>query len=312
MKHDDLQSRLRHFRDGARITGKGSLAVVLHVTRYAREHGLPLLPEHLITQGSGQVLGLGKGAIQKILADYGIRQVLAEEGGRTSRGSIGVMKAYVAVLNDLHRDTTVDLAAAEAWWVERVREYFSAKPFRLRYDAALSTQEVLHDLLEQARKRQKSQTGTMYHGAMLQHLVGAKLEIAMPSVRIRHNGFSVADLSTARAGDFLIEDVVIHVTVRPSLAVVEKCRRNLEAGLRPIIVTMRDEVDAARIFAEEIGVAARVDVIDASSFLVANLYELSLFRSAAHRETFERLVHTYNRIVAEVETDPSLRIDPGR
>jgi len=311
MKQNDLQTELQRFRESARVTGKGVLAVVLHVTRYARDNGLPLRSDDLITGGSGQVLGLGKGAIQKILADHGITQVLAEEGGRTSRGSIGTMKAYVVFLNDLNRGRTLDLSAVEAWWVERVREYFSAKPFRLRYDAALSMQEVLHDLLDQARKRQKSQTGTMYHGAMLQHLVGAKLEIALPSVRIERNGFSVADSPTSRVGDFLIEDAVIHVTVKPSMALIDKCRRNLETGLRPIIVTMRDEVNAARIFAEEVGVAARIDVIDASSFLSTNLYELSLFRGAARRETFERLIRTYNEIVAEVETDPSLRIDPG-
>jgi hypothetical protein len=311
MKSNSLPSRLQQFRESARITGKGALAVVLHVTRYARDYGLPLHADDLITEGSGQVLGLGKGAIQKILADHGIMQVLAEEGGRTSRGSIGVMKSYVAFLNELHGDRLADLNAVEVWWVERVREFFSAKPFRLRYDAALSMQEVLNDLLDQARKRQKSQTGTMYHGAMLQHLVGAKLEIAMPSIRIGHNGFSVADSSTSRAGDFIIDDAVIHVTVKPSLAVVEKCKRNLDAGLRPIIVTVREEVLTAHTLTGALGVAVRIDIIDASSFLSTNLYELSLFRGAARRETFEKLIETYNKIVAEVETDPSLRIDPG-
>ena len=37
--------------------------------------------------------------IQRILADHGITRVLAEEGGRTSRGSVGLMQKYVEFLN---------------------------------------------------------------------------------------------------------------------------------------------------------------------------------------------------------------------
>ena len=311
MNSNDFEPRLQRFRENARVTGKGALAVVLHVTRYARDNGMPLRPEDLITEGSGQVLGLGRGAIQKILMDHGIRQVLAEEGGRTSRGSIGVMKSYVACLNELHREGKLDLNAVENWWVDRVREYFAAKPFRLRSDAARSMQDVLLDLLQQAEKRQKSQTGTMYQGAMLQHLVGAKLEIVLSSVDIRHNGFSVADSPTSRAGDFVIGDAAIHVTTTSTRAVIEKCRRNLEAGLRPVLLTMPDSVDYARASAREIGIDARMDVIDVLAFLSTNLYELSLFRSEARQATFEKLIYVYNRIVSEVETDPSLRIDQG-
>ena len=100
MKSNSLPSRLQQFRESARITGKGALAVVLHVTRYARDYGLPLHADDLITEGSGQVLGLGKGAIQKILADHGIMQVLAEEGaipvivGRNEKENIAALNEF--------------------------------------------------------------------------------------------------------------------------------------------------------------------------------------------------------------------------
>src|ERR1700690_1931533 len=81
--------------------GKGPLSVALVVTQHAKTMGLPLSPEALVTEGGGQVLGLGKGAVQSILKRHGVDRVLAAEGGRTSRGSLGNMREYVAFLNRL-------------------------------------------------------------------------------------------------------------------------------------------------------------------------------------------------------------------
>lgn len=51
--------------------------------------------------------------------------------------------------------------------------------------------------------------------------------------------------------------------------------------------------------------------MDAEQFLAANLHELSLFKASARPDTLGKLVDTYNRIVSENETDPSLRIEIG-
>lgn len=307
----DLAVLLAAFRDEKRIRGKGALAVVLHLSRYAVENGLPLDAGGLVTEGSGQVLGLGKGAVQRVLNDYGITQVLAEEGGRTSRGSLGIMQAYVEFLNELHSKRIADMGFIEAWWVDRVKEHFSAKPFRLRFDAAKSLQAIIADLLAQAQKRQREATGTMYQGTVLQHLVGAKLELAMPELEIRHNGASVADAVSDRAGDFVLGDSIVHITTSPGEAVIRKCKRNLEAGAKPIILTLAEGVTVAKALAENAGIAGRIDIMDAEQFLAANLHELSFFKATERPATLERLVEAYNRIVAEHETDPSLRIEMG-
>src|SRR5271170_7636726 len=107
--------------------GKGPLSVALVVTQHAKKTGLPLDTEKLLTEGGGQVLGLGKGAVQAILKRHGIARVLASEGGRTSRGSLNNMREYVAFLNALGKK--VDLDAVEAFWIERVQEFFAGKPF---------------------------------------------------------------------------------------------------------------------------------------------------------------------------------------
>ena len=311
MTSTKLTARLTVFRENNKIRGKGALAVVVHISRYARENGLPLDADNLITEGSGQVLGLGKGAVQRVLNEHGVTQILAEEGGRTSRGSIGTMRNYVTFLNALHTDGIDFLEEIEAWWIDRVKEHFAAKPFRLRFDAAKGFQAIIQDLLAQAKKRQQEATGTMYQGAILQHLVGAKLELAMPELTIDHNGFSVADAVSDRSGDFVIGDSIIHITTSPGEAVIRKCQRNLEAGAKPIILTLVEGVTVAKVLAGNVGLAGRIDIMDAEQFLAANLHELSLFKTSAHLMTLEKLIETYNRIVADNETDLSLRIEIG-
>ena len=182
---------------------------MLVVTRYAREHGLPLKSETLVTEGKGQVIKLGKTEVQRILADYGITRVLAEEGGRTSRGSLGNMQKYVAFLNELNQKGLADMASIEKWWIERVKKHFSAKGFILHYDPSKSLKFIVEDILEQAGKRQKTGQGTMYTGAVLQHMVGAKLSLVLSEQKIEHRGYSVADDPSNGVGDFEIDDVVI-------------------------------------------------------------------------------------------------------
>src|SRR5260221_6654171 len=96
---DDLTT----FAVSKAFSGKGPLCVALVVTEHARRHGLPLDPEKLLTDRGGQVLGLGQSAVQAILNRHDIVKILAAEGGRTSRGSIDNMRAYVGLLNDLKR-----------------------------------------------------------------------------------------------------------------------------------------------------------------------------------------------------------------
>ena len=124
----DLVTALRDFNKDRKFNRKGPLCVALVVTQHARK-GLPLNPDELLTEAGGQVLGLGRGAVQAVLNRHDITRVLAAEGGRTSRGSISNMREYVAFLNGLAAGGTVDLDAVEAFWIERVHEFFSAKPF---------------------------------------------------------------------------------------------------------------------------------------------------------------------------------------
>ena len=304
-----MLTRLSDFASTRNFRGKGPLSVALVVTDTARIMGLPLDAASLLTGSAGQVLGLSGKKVQSILQRHGVARELSREGGRTSRGSISKMRAYVDFLNELHAQGTVDLEAVEAFWVQKVREFFAGKPFKLRLDQSLGVRTMVRDLIEQAEARQREAQGTMIVGTILQHLVGAKLEVALDErLDVQHHGASVADASE-RGGDFDLNDTSIHVSTAPGEALLRKCKRNLDDGRRPIIVTLRDGVALAEGLAKNIGIGERVDVLEVEQFLATNIYELGAFEARSRRDTVADIVKRYNAIIAEHETDPSLGID---
>lgn len=304
-----LRDALIQFTAEKGFRGKGPLSVALVVTQHARTMGLPLDPKKLITGGEGQVLGLGKGAVQAILKKHGIERVLAAEGGRTSRGSLGNMREYVELLNGLDKQKLIDLDLIESYWIERVHEFFAGKPFKIKLDASRSLRSVVRDVIEQAEARQKTMPGVYYAGAVLQHLVGAKLDRALGEGSFVHNSFSTADAPSGRAGDFFIGDVAIHVTTSPGEALLDRCEENLNDGFRPVIVTTRSGVAVAEGLAKNKGLADRVDVFEVEQFVALGLYEVGKFATEGRRLAVNDLVARYNAVVDEVETDPSLKIE---
>jgi Domain of unknown function (DUF4928) len=254
-------------------------------------------------------LGLGKSAVQTILKRHGISKILASEGGRTSRGSIDKMQAYVLFLNQLALSQTIDLKAVEAFWIDCVRGHFSAKPFILRLDASLSMRAIIRSLMDQVEVRQRESRGAMVVGTVMQHLVGAKLQTALYGrAEVEHNSANTND-AKARGGDFDIGDVCIHVTAAPGQAVIDKCRENLDAGRKPIIVTVRQRTETAEALAEDSGLGLRLDVIEFEQFIATNVHELGVFEAVGRSDAIEDIIQSYNDIILRYETDPSLKIE---
>lgn len=294
------------FREQHAVSTKGQLATILQLNRMFSEDTIPIRVEDYRTAREGQVKGLSGENCQRILQEYGITRVLAAEGGRTSRGSMKLMQQYAMFVNGLAPDET-DYVLMERYWIGRVRMFFAGKPFKLNADHSLSIDAVVEDLLLQAWKRQHENPGTQYAGIMLQHLVAAKLSLIMPGIVI--NGAAVADSPTGRGGDFDIGDTVIHCTTAPGTPLIEKCARNIQEGLHPIIVTVRSRVNTAWDLAADGGIDKRVEIWDVQSFLSTNIHEHGRFESMARHGTIERIVTEYNRIVHQCETDPSLNIE---
>ncbi|MFZ5730909.1 MAG: DUF4928 family protein [Pseudomonadota bacterium] len=309
-----LHAALASFAEAQGIRSKGALCLPLVVTDHARTMGLPLDPARLRTGKEGQVLGLGKGKVQQVLARHGITRVLAEEGGRTSRGSLGKMSAYVAFLNAQAAAGPLDLDDVEAFWIGRVRAFFSAKPLVLRLDPSLSVRTIFRGLFAQAEARQKELQGTMVLGTVLQHLTGAMLEVSLGQPVVHHSA-STKDEGQARPGDFDIGDLAVHVSTAPGEALIRKCKENLAAGLRPVIVTRGRGADVAAGLAENAQIADRLDVLDAEQWFASGILKRPGSSPAERAAAVTALLDAYNAIVDQVETDPSLRIElasPGR
>lgn len=312
----DFLQALATYSQQAKVKGKGALAVMLVVNDHARRaaaSGTSLNADDLLTEQGGQVLGLGRAAVQAILAQHGITRVLAEEGGRTSRGSIGFMRGYVAFLNEqsaLHG--ALDLVAAERFWITRVEAFFAGKPFSMKLDAAWSLRTAVRHLTAQAEARQKEAGGTMYLGTMMQHLVGATLQVVLPEADktlVVHHGSNQSDQKPDRHGDFDLGDVAVHVSTAPSESLIRKCGENLGKGKRPVIVTTRRGLLTAEGLLENVGIHDRVDVIEFEQFMATNVLQFGRFSVDGRREVFQLIVDAYNDVVENHETDPSLRIE---
>ncbi|MGZ3171760.1 MAG: DUF4928 family protein [Croceibacterium sp.] len=150
----------------------------------------------------------------------------------------------------------------------------------------------------------------MVVGTMMQHLVGAKLEVAMKpkGVEITHHGANVSD-AQGRGGDFDINALSIHVMASPGEPLALKCKDNLSSGRRPVIVTLAKGVDYATAVCETLGIDERVDVFEVEQFLATNIYELGVFDEGQQKDTVDEIIQVYNRVIDDHEFNPSLRIE---
>ena len=213
-----------------------------------------------------------------------------------------------SLLNKLENED-INLGAIEQFWAEQVREYFRNQPFKLSADISRTIGASLDELFEQARARQKQNPGTQYLGTMLQHLIAAKLSIILPKDSFEIHGASVADSPTARSGDFVLNKTIIHCTTAPGEPLIQKCKANLKNGYIPIIITIFDRVKTTIDLAADAGISGRVEVWDIQQFLSTNINEHSQFEEQSRNIKLADIVETYNRIIDEKETDPSLKIE---
>jgi hypothetical protein len=60
---------------------------------------------------------------------------------------------------------------------------------QIKLDVSRSLRAVVRDVIAQAEERQKTSPGVYYAGAVLQHLVGTKLDGALGKGNVQHNSF---------------------------------------------------------------------------------------------------------------------------
>ncbi len=285
----------------ARGTLSGALIVL---DRLQQEFKLDLDSHR--TKGKSQLIGLSAAAERNILGRFGETRPFLKEGGRTNRGLPGDIDTMLKSIAEMHLDKLTKKERNEAlqqlqeFLVNKVRDFHNRQTLRLEYDPSFSTWQFIHNLLNAAKGR-----GTL--GQVAQYLVGAKLQLRYPDIKVDNYSYSTADDQLKRGGDFLINDTIFHVTAAPMPAVYEKCKSNVGNGFRVYLLVPDRFLTAAKDNAE-MHLSGKIFVGSIEAFVGQNIEELSVFSRNRIISEFRQLLEIYNERVNAVESDKSLLI----
>src|ERR1700733_2699123 len=107
--------------------------------------------------------------------------------------------------------------------------FHDKRRIKMKFNPAHTTWFMIHNLLMTETNEKRARYLTL-------HLVGAKLQLRFPELKISNESASTADLYAQSPGDFLIGNTAFHITVAPMQAVFEKCVQNIAQGLTPFVL----------------------------------------------------------------------------
>jgi Domain of unknown function (DUF4928) len=181
------------------------------------------------------------------------------------------------------------------------------RPIRVRFDPSKSIRALVRAVIAQAEAQQKGMPGVFFAGAVLRHLVGAKLDCVIEGAQFDRKSVMTTKSRSGGRGDFLLGDVAIHVTTSPDEALIRRCLDNVVDGYRPVVVTLQRGLAVGERLAAKAGLAERIDFFEIEQFVALTVYKVGKF--TGRRKAVHEIVKRYNGIVEQSETDPSLRID---
>jgi hypothetical protein len=288
------------------LPAKGSIAGALVVIERLKKNFDLSIDSHT-AKGGSQISGASGAAVRLILERFGESRAFLEEGGRTNRGLRGDIAKLLAAIasSNLESLSTPQrnkiLTELQQLLVGKVREFHELERLQINYDASRTTWQAVSDWLDKARESGKE-------GPVSQYLVGAKLQLRFPKIEISNESFSTADVQLGRHGDFYFGNTVFHVTVSPSPALYDKCKRNLNDGLRVYVLVRNRDVVGTKQNAENTA-AGQIVVESVETFVSQNLDELSSFSEDQRRERFLLLLEIYNRRVEAADINKSLLVE---
>lgn len=250
--------------------------------------------------------------IKKILQRHGFTKILAVEGGRTTRGTRPAAEALVTLLNNdsslnaLSPEERGEVAdAVQAWLAGRANDFFNRQRLEIDLDLSKPAAVVVGNILAAAKERGNA-------GPVAQHLVGAKLQMRYPDANVENRSFTTADQQLGKPGDFVIGGTVLHVTVSPMPALIDKCEKNLRDGYRVYVLVPEPKIQAAREMADQAGLKDKIAIQSIESFVGQNLDEMGEFQKDKLAPGVRKLLEIYDARVAAAETDQSLQIEIPR
>lgn len=251
-----------------------------------------------------------KQIVQKALGKEAVLR-FPSEGGRTTRSTPAIAERLARRLNgrpEFFRELgfcgRADVAdKMERWLARRYKEYQDSRGLEIEVPGGQQPlPAAVSAVLAEAERIGKA-------GAVAHHLVGAKLALAFRGRQeVECRPHTAADASADKPGDYLVGEIVFHVTVAPQPLLFEKCAVNIRSGFRVWVLVPEKRLGAAREMAEQAGVGGRIALCSIEGFVGQNLEELGEFRSDGVLNVFKELVNEYNRRVSATEADPSLQM----
>ncbi|MGH8006166.1 MAG: DUF4928 family protein [Candidatus Binatia bacterium] len=173
-------------------------------------------------------------------------------------------------------------------------------PLKVKIDRSHSPMTWVRMILEGTQQRS--------NGIVEQHLIGASLERRFNSIPVPNHPEPIGDGQTAREADFLIGELVYHVTTAPSRTTTRKCAASVKGGLHPVLVTPCRQENKAQILAEVRRINKKLTIVSLEAVVSTIIIQLATEESKAFFSVLQEIVQIYNRRLAEVETDLSLQI----
>lgn len=285
---------------------KGTIAGALIVLDRLKGN-LDLSIDGHTAKGGSQIIGASGAAVKKILADFGETRDYVSEGGRTNRGLRGAIKNLLDSLasSDIHELDDVNriqvLEGMQERLVVQVRAWHDKQQIKLIFDEQKTTRDLVNQILLRAKEAKIA-------GPVAQYLVGAKLQMRYPELDIDNDSYSTADSQLGRSGDFVLMDTAFHVTIAPMGGVYDRCRQNLEQGMRAYLLVPADILLAAKQNADSVA-PHRISVEAIESFVGGNVDELSRFSKTELTSQLRELISIYNKRVDAIEIDKSMLIE---
>ena len=296
---------LKTYKQNHDLPARGTIAAAMIIIEKMKNDFI-LDIDYYRAPGKSQFSGVSGAAVSKILKRFGETRQYLKEGGRTNRGAAKELSELVETIKRVKlEDLTTEernniLEEAQKFLTEKVGEYHKQKRLEIIFDPSITAWKTVQDILKVAKENGKE-------GPVAQYLIGAKLQLRFPHIEIGNESYSTADDQLGRSGDFLVGDTSFHVTVAPMPAVYEKCKKNIENGLKVYLLVPSRSLEGARQNAE-MTLPGKIAVESIESFVSQNIEELAGFSKDNYKSGLRRLLDTYNIRVDSIEYDKSMMI----
>ena len=189
---------------GKPLGNLGFLALMVNLVVHCHADSFPLDIINYKTKNGDQIRSQ-ETQPKKVFIDIGATVGFGSMAGRTNKTNLSYAIPFIDALNDFYikRGIRPRFDYLLLIWIFRVLQFYARTPIDLTFDPKLALREFIRILLEALRKRDRDLgSGKKLAGLVLQHLVGAKLELAVEGtgVIIDHHPAFQSDAQYGRKG----------------------------------------------------------------------------------------------------------------